>query len=54
MSSHKLGLPEPSSFEIILENAKALNANKPDSGYMTCGGRGASFLGMTYTGMISR
>jgi len=48
----ELGLPEPTTFEIILENAKALNANKPNSGYMTCAARNAWFLGMTYTGMM--
>jgi ABC-type glycerol-3-phosphate transport system substrate-binding protein len=48
----KLGLPEPSTFETILENAKALNANQANSGYMTCAARNAWFLGMSYTGMM--
>lgn len=48
----ELGLPDPTTFEIILENAKALNAMKPNSGYMTCAARNAWFLGMTYTGMM--
>ncbi|HET7715291.1 MAG TPA: extracellular solute-binding protein [Bauldia sp.] len=48
----EMNLPEPATFEIILENAKALNERKPGSGYMTCGARNAWFLGMTYTGMM--
>jgi ABC-type glycerol-3-phosphate transport system substrate-binding protein len=47
-----LGLPEPTTFEIILANAKKLNEKKPNSGYMTCAARNAWFLGMTYTGMM--
>ena len=46
------GLPEPKTFETILENAKKLNENKPNAGYMTCAARNAWFLGMTYTGMM--
>lgn len=45
-------LPEPVSFEQILENARALNAAQPDSGFMTCAGRTQWFLGMTFTGMM--
>jgi multiple sugar transport system substrate-binding protein len=48
----QLGLPEPSSFETILENARKLNENKAKSGFMTCGGRTQWFLGMTFTGML--
>ena len=48
----ELNLPEPTTFEIILENAKALNEKKPGSGYMTCAARNAWFMGMTYTGMM--
>jgi multiple sugar transport system substrate-binding protein len=48
----QLGLAEPSTFEIVLENAKKLNGNKAGSGYMTCAARNAWFLGMTYTGMM--
>jgi ABC-type glycerol-3-phosphate transport system substrate-binding protein len=48
----KLGLAEPKTFEVILENAGKLNENKPGSGYMTCAARNAWFLGMTYTGMM--
>ena len=46
------GLPEPASFEQILENTLALNESKPDSGFMTCAGRANWFLGMTFTGMM--
>jgi ABC-type glycerol-3-phosphate transport system substrate-binding protein len=46
------GLPEPKTFEVILENAKKLNEKKPNAGYMTCAARNAWFLGMTYTGMM--
>lgn len=45
-------LPEPASFEQILENAKALNEISPESGFMTCAGRTQWFLGMTFTGML--
>ena len=48
----EMTLPEPTTFEIILENAKALNGRKPESGYMTCAARNAWFMGMTYTGMM--
>jgi len=46
------GLPEPTSFETVLSNAKILNDKKPDSGFMTCAGRTQWFLGMTFTGML--
>ena len=46
------GLPEPTSFEQILENTAVLNENKPGSGFMTCAGRANWFLGMTFTGMM--
>ena len=46
------GLPEPTSFEQILENTAVLNQNKPGSGFMTCAGRANWFLGMTFTGMM--
>jgi ABC-type glycerol-3-phosphate transport system substrate-binding protein len=48
----ELGLAEPSTFEVILENARALNERQANSGYMTCAARNAWFLGMTYTGMM--
>jgi ABC-type glycerol-3-phosphate transport system substrate-binding protein len=48
----QLGLAEPATFEVILENARKLNENKANSGYMTCAARNAWFLGMTYTGMM--
>ena len=48
----QLGLPEPASFEQILENTHVLNENKPESGFMTCAGRANWFLGMTFTGMM--
>ena len=48
----QLGLPEPASFEQILENTLVLNENKPESGFMTCAGRANWFLGMTFTGMM--
>ncbi|MEQ8965046.1 MAG: extracellular solute-binding protein [Azospirillaceae bacterium] len=46
------GLPEPTSFEQILENTKVLNERQADSGFMTCAGRTQWFLGMTFTGML--
>lgn len=48
----KVGLKEPATFGQILENTKALNGSKADSGFMTCAARNAWFLGMTYTGMM--
>ena len=48
----ELGLPEPTSFEQILENTEILNQNKAGSGFMTCAGRANWFLGMTFTGMM--
>lgn len=48
----ELGLAEPTTFEVILDNARKLNEKKPNAGYMTCAARNAWFLGMTYTGMM--
>ncbi len=48
----KLGLAEPTSFEVVLANAQKLNDNKAKSGFMTCAGRTQWFLGMTFTGML--
>lgn len=46
------GLPEPSTFEIMLDNAKQLSAKKANSGFMTTASRGA-YLGVLYTGMMA-
>lgn len=44
-------LPEPTTFEIMLDNAKKLSALKEGSGFMTTAARGA-YLAVLYTGMM--
>lgn len=44
-------LPEPTTFEIMLDNAKKLSAIKEGSGFMTTAARGA-YLAVLYTGMM--
>ena len=44
-------LPEPTTFEIMLDNAKKLSAIKANSGFMTTAARGA-YLAVLYTGMM--
>lgn len=45
-------LPEPTTFEIMLDNAKKLSAIKEGSGFMTTAARGA-YLAVLYIGMMA-
>jgi ABC-type glycerol-3-phosphate transport system substrate-binding protein len=44
-------LPEPTTFEIMLDNAKKLSSLQPHNGFMTTAARGA-YLAVLYTGMM--
>jgi multiple sugar transport system substrate-binding protein len=49
--SEQNGLPAPTTFEIMLDNANKLNAVKKNSGFMTTAAAGA-YLAVLYTGMM--